>query len=380
MNRADVIVIGGGLMGSSTALNLAQQGKTVLILEKEINPCHASAVNAGGVRRLNRAIEEIPLSLAAMDLWHRIESIVGSDCGFEPVGQVRIARDHAAMAELENRVSQLRQLGFDHEKPLSADAVKRLVPAYSGPCAGGVASLEDGHALPAKTLRAFFNAAQAKGARAITRCRVADISPRANGFTVTAVDGRHFQAEAIVNCAGAWGKQMAAIIRDDLPIMPVGLSMMVTARMPRFIRPVIGIHGKTLSFKQMANGSVVIGGGHLAILDMHAEKTVIDFSKMRQSAQTVCEHFPIMQQATVVRCWAGIEGLMTDRLPVIGESPATPGMFHVCGFSAHGFQLSPMVGRVAASLVLGRKPEISLHAFRVNRFTGSPSWQTSSIL
>jgi glycine/D-amino acid oxidase-like deaminating enzyme len=79
MKRADVIIIGAGLMGSATALWLARARKKVLLLEKEHHPCHASAVNTGGVRRLNRAQAEIPLSVAAMELWHRLPSIVGSD-------------------------------------------------------------------------------------------------------------------------------------------------------------------------------------------------------------------------------------------------------------------------------------------------------------
>ena len=368
MKQADVIIIGAGLMGSATALWLARAGKKILFLEKEHAPCHASAVNAGGVRRLNRALEEIPLSVAAMELWHRLQSIVSSDCGFEPVGQVRIAPDDAAMALFEQRVNQVRTLGFQHEELVTAAEIKCLVPAYAGKCCGGIVSRDDGHASPAQTLRAFLNAACSAGAELVTRCSVVDISPAKNGFTVVSQDGRRFNSDVVINCAGAWGNRIAALVNDYLPMEPVGLSMMVTARMPRFITPVVGVHGRKLSFKQPANGTVVIGGAHRAILDMETEKTVVDFSEMKQSAATVLEHFPVMQHATVVRCWAGIEGLMRDGLPAIGESPTTPGLFHVCGFSAHGFQLSPMVGRLAADLAMGRKPDVSLAAFSVNRF------------
>ena len=371
MNRADVIIIGAGLMGSATALWLARDGKKVLFLEKEHSPCHASAVNAGGVRRLNRAFEEIPLSVAAMELWHRLPTIVGSDCEFEPVGQVRIAPDDSAMAVFEERVNQVRAMGHQHEELATAEEIECLVPAYAGRCSGGIVARDDGHAQPAKTLRAFFNAARSAGAELAARCRITEIFPGQNGFTLLSEDGRRFNSEVVVNCAGAWGGRVAALVDDHLPIKPEALSMMVTAPMPKFIKPVVGVHGRKLSFKQPANGTVVIGGAHRAILDMDQENTVMDFSEMKQSALTVLEHFPIMQQATVVRCWAGIEGMMSDGLPAIGESPTTPGLFHVCGFSAHGFQLSPMVGRVAADLAVGRKPEVSLRAFSVNRFGSS---------
>ncbi len=368
MKRSDVIVIGAGLMGSATALWLARAGKKVLLLEKEPTPCHASAVNAGGVRRLNRALEEVPLSVAAMELWHDLPSLVGSDCEFEPVGQVRIAPDDAAMTLFEQRVNQVRALGFQHEELVTATEIKRLVPAYGGRCSGGMVARDDGQASPPRTLRAFFNAAGLAGAELVTRCRIVEITPAGNGFTVVSNDGRRFQSEVVINCAGAWGNRIAALVDDYLPMEPTALSIMVTARMPRFIKAVVGVHGRKLSFKQPANGTVVIGGAHRALLDMVHEKTTMDFNEMKQSAETVLQHFPMMKSAVVVRCWAGIEGMMRDGLPAIGESPTTPGLFHVCGFSAHGFQLSPMVGRLAAALAMGQTPEVSLAAFSVNRF------------
>jgi sarcosine oxidase subunit beta len=371
MNHADVIIIGAGLMGASTALCLARAGKKVVLLEKESSACHASAVNAGGVRRLNRALEEIPISVAAMDMWARLPEIVGNDCGFQPVGQVRIAPDENAMSLFAKRVATVEGLGFFHEELVDSAEIRHLVPAYSGDCWGGIVCRLDGRALPAQTLRAFFNAACSAGAEPFTRCKVMNISHGENGFTVIAEDGRLFQSEVVINSSGAWGKKIAACFHDHLPMEPAALSMMVTARMPRFIKPVIGVHGRKLSFKQMDNGTVVIGGAHRAFLDMKKEKTVIDFSEMRKSAGTVLEHFPIMKNATIVRCWAGIEGMMSDGLPVIGESRTTPGLFHVCGFSAHGFQLSPMIGRLVASLAMGKKPELSLDAFSMDRFKNS---------
>lgn len=371
MTHADAIIIGAGLMGASTALSLARAGKTVLILEKERHPRHASALNAGGVRRLNRALEEIPLSVAAMDLWRRLPDIVGNDCGFRPVGQVRIAPDDDAMSRFGERIARVQAMGFDHEELVGPKEIEKLVPAYSGACRGAMVARGDGHAQPAQTLRAFVNAACKSGAKLFTRCRIVEVSSKGNGFCVVAQDGRRFQSEVVVNCAGAWGKNIASHVHDDVPIEPAALSMMVTARLPRFITPVVGVQGRKLSFKQMDNGTVVIGGAHRARLDMEKETTRMDFSEMRTSARTVQDCFSLMEKAVIVRCWAGIEGIMRDGLPVIDESVTTPGFFHVCGFSAHGFQLSPMVGRLAASLALGKKPELSLEGFSLNRFTAT---------
>jgi sarcosine oxidase subunit beta len=368
MSHADIIIIGSGLMGAATALFLARDGKKVALLEKERAAMHASAVNAGGVRRLNRAFEEIPISAAAAEMWPQLSEIVGDDCGFHPVGQVRIAPGEKEFGQLTERIAHVQALGFLHEELIDAKEINRLVPAYRGSCSGGIVARSDGHALPARTLKAFIRAAVAEGVRLHTQCRISHISQRKDCFGVEAADGRQFQAEAVVNCAGAWGKNIAALIGDELPLEPVALTMMVTGRMERFLTPVIGIHGHKLSFKQMENGTVVIGGGYKATLNMQTEKNIIKVSAIKKSSETVRQHFPIMKKSTIVRCWAGIEGMANDGLPIIDESPNIPGLFHVCGFSSHGFQLSPMIGRLAASLVQGKKPELSLDAFSVDRF------------
>ncbi len=367
MNQADIIIIGAGLMGAATAFNLTRCGKKVILLEKEGSGMHASAVNAGGVRRLNRAFAEIPISVAAGEMWPQLEKIIGDHCDFHPVGQIRIAPGDIEMEQLTDRVAKVKALGFRHEEIIDAAEVKKLVPAYKGSCSGGIIARTDGHALPARTLKAFVQAAIGQGVELYTKCQIVSISHEGGYFSLQASDGRQFQSETIVNAAGAWGNKIAQLAGDNLPIKPVALTMMVTGRMRHFLTPVVGIQGHKLSFKQVDNGSVVIGGGHRALLDMKTEKDIIQISEVKKSAETVRKHFPIMKRSMIVRSWAGIEGMVSDGLPVIDASPNIPGLFHVCGFSSHGFQLSPMVGVLAASLVLGKTPEYSLDAFSINR-------------
>jgi len=103
---------------------------------------------------------------------------------------------------------------------------------------------------------------------------------------------------------------------------------------------------------------------------MQQERTVIDFGELRISAQTVTSLFPMLKNVPVVRCWAGIEGMMPDQLPVIGPSPSASGVFHAFGFSAHGFQLGPVVGRIMADLVQHGRSPLPLEPFRADRFAG----------
>jgi len=117
--------------------------------------------------------------------------------------------------------------------------------------------------------------------------------------------------------------------------------LMITAPVTHFIDPVVILRSPKLSFKQFANGTVMIGGGHLARPYRDDNRSEIDWRKLADSAETVWELFPIMRNATVVRAWVGIEARMPDDIPVIGPSASAGGIYHQFGFSAHGFQLGP---------------------------------------
>lgn len=158
------------------------------------------------------------------------------------------------------------------------------------------------------------------------------------------------------------------MVGDTIPLRAEAPTMMVTKRISHFLDPVVGLASRKLSFKQMPNGCVVIGGGYRSRLDMTTEHTVIDFKELMISGQTVTDVFPLMQDVPVVRCWAGIEGIMPDQIPLIGPSPSAPGIFHAFGFSAHGFQLGPIVGKIMADLVTDGSTEFPIKPFRADRF------------
>src|ERR1700760_718893 len=130
----DVVIIGGGLHGSSAALHLARAGVRAVVIEKNYVGRHASGVNAGGVRTLSRHEAEIPLSIASLALWHRIEELVDDHCGFESHGQVRVAENEADAAVLRGRVDRLATLGYTHERWIDRDELRARVPALSHHC------------------------------------------------------------------------------------------------------------------------------------------------------------------------------------------------------------------------------------------------------
>ena len=365
--NTDVLIIGGGLMGFSTALQLSLRGIRCTVLEKDSPGRHASGVNAGGLRQLNRNPAEIPLSVAAADMWHNIESLVDSDCDTRFPGQIRVAENQADMQLLEERAAMVRTLGFEHEEIIDRDELYRLVPSLSPHCIGGLICRRDGYGRPFHALDAFRSKACSLGAKHYASTRVDGIEHTDSGWCVSTPRGI-FEAPRLVNCAGAWAGEIARTLGERVPLQPGAPMLMITERLPRFIEPVIGAASRKLSFKQMQNGTLLIGGAHMAKLDLAHHRSEMDWAKLAVSARTVMALFPQLKNVRIVRTWAGIEGFMPDHLPVVGPSSIHPDAWHAFGFSAHGFQLSPVIGKIISQLILDGKTDLPIDAFSIRRF------------
>lgn len=369
----DAVVVGGGIHGCSTALHLAKKGLSVLVIEKNTVGRHASGVNAGGVRLLMRDIPEIPLSMAAMERWFNLESLLGPQlaqtCHFVgDVGQIGVAGDAREMAWCERRVGELRALGYGFEQLLSRDEIRKLLPGVSDLCVGGIISRRDGAANPARTTRAFRLRAEELGVEFIEGVRVTGLQQSGNRWVLETSAGPR-KSQVVVNCGGAWANEFARHAGDELPCEAVALTLMVTARLPKFLDTVVVGIDRTLSFKQTESGTVVIGGGVPAIADMANETSETVADRMVESASTVLDFFPQLRNATIVRTWGGLEALTPDLLPIIGPSQRASGIWHAFGFSAHGFQLAPIVGSVLADLIVEGTTTCSIDAFSPTRFS-----------
>lgn len=367
--NTDVLIIGGGLMGSSTALQLAMRGCRSIVLDKDNPGRHASGVNAGGLRQMNRDPLEIPLTVEAAKMWRTIADLVDSDCDARFPGQIRVAENERDAEKLRQRAALTASLGYRHEEIIDRDELYRLVPALAPHCVGALICREDGYARPYHALTAFRLKAQSLGVDYRNKTQVLSIEQKGDGWLVGTSSGT-FQAPILVNCAGAWADKIAAALGEAVSLTPKAPMMMVTERLPHFIDPVIGAASRKLSFKQMQNGTLLIGGAHLAKLDFSAERTDIDWHKLAQSARTVMALFPQLKEVRIVRAWAGVEAFMPDNIPVIGPSTTVANAYHAFGFSAHGFQLSPVVGRILSQLIVDGRSALPIEPFHIGRLLG----------
>ena len=365
--KTDVLIIGGGLMGFSTALQLALRGVRSIVLEKDSPGRHASGVNAGGLRQLNRHPAEIPLSVAAAEMWQNIDSLLDNDCDTHFPGQIRIAENDEDMFQLEQRADMVAGLGFQHEEIIGSQELYSLLPALVTGCKGGLICRNDGYARPFHALDAFRRKACSLGAQYHSSTRVDEIDHTSKGWTLITSNGE-YQAPVLVNCAGAWAGNIAKQLDEPVPLQPAAPMLMISERLPHFIDPVVGAANRKLSFKQMQNGTLMIGGAHMAELNFEKQSTKMDWEKLVTSAETVVALFPHLKDVRIVRTWAGIEAFMPDNIPVIGRSSSNENAYHAFGFSAHGFQLSPVVGKIIAELITGGESELPIESFSIKRF------------
>lgn len=367
---SDVIVIGGGFHGVSSAFHLARRGAKVNVLESEYCARHASGVNAGGVRTLGRHFAEVPLARASLKIWHELSDLIGEDGTFVPSGQIEVAETQQELDVQRQRVAELSALGFRHERMVDAQQVREIVPGISHHIVGGIWVKDDGHAIPYRAVTAFLRAAQRLGTEIHEATPAQTIARIGNQWHVTTPRGV-FSAPWLVNAAGAWAGDFAAQAGDTVPMKPGGLMLMITQRVPHFINPVLGAAVRPLSFKQFANGTVLIGGGLRCGLDMERRHGEVDFLKLSASARTVVDLFPHLAGINVVRAWAGVEAFMPDEIPVISMGCHAPQLVHVFGFSAHGFELGPIGGQIVSELVTDGCSSQQIKAFSINRFKRS---------
>ena len=366
-NESDVLIIGGGLHGSSSAFHMARRGVNVTVLEADYVGRHASGVNAGGVRTLGRPLPEIPLALMSRAIWHDIVDTIGDDCGFVASGQLKIAETEAELDECRERVALLEAHGFTHEKIIDRETVLELEPALTPHVTGGIWVERDGYALPFRTTTAFRLAAERHGAVFHEGTPVTRIEQKGERWFAHTPSGV-FSAAKLVVTAGAWAGELSEQVGEPVPVHPEGLMLMVTHRAAPFCRATLGATGRPLSFKQFDNGTVVIGGKLIGIADLPGRHGEVDFARLVKSANTVVDLFPHLRNLGINRAWAGVEAFTDDSLPVISPSRRASNLTYSFGYCGSGFQLGPACGKLVSELVLDGVASLPLDAFAIDRF------------
>lgn len=367
--ETDVAVLGGGIQGAATALHLRRLGLRVVLLERGPIGAQASGVNFGNVRQQGRSLLELPLAGLARESWGRLAELIGEDGEFSPTGNLYCAYDDATAEKLESFARAAADYGLAVEL-FGPNELTRRWPWLSGEVKLGSFTAEDGHANPRLVAPAFARAAGAAGAEVLEGVEVVELGHDGAMFRLAAGDGTTIAAERLLNAAGAWGDAIARRFGEAVPLEARAPQLAVTEPAPYFMDPTVAASGEVY-MRQVARGNVVYGGRYRGLADTETvraqarpENTLAQFRLARRLV-------PALAQLSIVRVWCGIEGYTPDELPVMGPSRTTDGLYHAFGFSGHGFQLGPGVGRAMAELIASGRSPVDLSAFAVDRFHGA---------
>jgi sarcosine oxidase subunit beta len=368
-----VLIIGGGLVGCATAWHLAKAGARVIVVEAGELNAGASGQNAGSLHfQLERRFIEnggeltdqvartIELNATAVKEWRGLEAELATDLHLSLNGGLMVAETAAEVALLEAKVRWEEAAGLPSRLIDGAQA-RALCPALSPSIVAADYLRDEGHADPRAVTPTFAAAARAAGAEIRTRTALVGITRvGATQFDATLVSGSAHSIERvdqIAIAAGGWSAGIASLVNVQLPLLPVGLQMNVTARAPPLLNHLIQHVGKRLSMKQAAAGNLLLGGGWPALLaqrdggfDLSRRPTLIPTSlvgNLRAAIDTV----PQVAHLALIRCWTGMTTNGVDELPIVGEIPRVRGCYVAVGGSA--FTLGPTFARSLARAMSG---------------------------
>lgn len=373
--HSDVLIIGGGLMGATTAFFLQHQhGLRVTLLERELIGRQASGTNFGNVRRQGRVLEQLPLANRAHAVWGRVKALLGEDLEFAPLGHLRVCYTTAQADKLEHYTRDARPLGLDLEM-FSAAMLRQRYGFFSPEVVAGSLSPLDGHANPRLAGPAFGRAARRAGAQVLENQEVIHIEKEADGFAAHTANGQVFRASQLLVASGAWSGRLAEAFGEPVPMQARGPQMGVTEPVPYAIGPSIGvstpIEEEGLYFRQITRGNIVFGGGLKGPASTDTIRAYVEPDNVLRQMRELRRFVPALARLQLIRVWSGIEGYVGDARPVMGPSARVPGLHYAFGFNGEGFAISLGVGETMAELMATGRTTTPIEAFSIGRFAST---------
>ena len=426
--RADVVIIGGGIVGTTTAWFLARQGIQVVLCEKGHIAGEQSGRNWGWVRVEGRDVREIPMMLDAFKTWDSFHEETGEDLGFVRRGCLFAARTDKEMAAFGDWVEVANDHGIE-SRLLSADEIGQHVQGAAIAWKGGVITENDGRAEPQKAAPAFARAAATKGATILTSCAVRGLETEGGKVSAVVTEHGTIKTSTVLCAAGAWSSLFCRSLGIALPQLKVRGVVARTGPCDGVLEG--NLFDSKLGIRRREDGGYTVAHGavlhhpitpstfrwtfkylpalmkEIKVLRLSFGReffeewrqprswsldSVSPFEKTRvldpQPGDNVVRGirrnmdaiFPQLADTPIVESWAGMVETTPDVVPVIDSSEALPGLHIATGFSGHGFGLGPGAGKAAAAMLTGGEPDFDIKPLRLNRFfDGSPIELLSAI-
>ena len=369
-DRAEVVIVGGGVMGASAAFHLAEAGVTdVLLLEADQLSCGSTSKSAGGVRLQFSDAINIALALRSMDAFEKFGARPGAEIGLQQVGYLFLLTDPADVTAFEKNTALQNSMGVPSRMISAAEAGQLSTLANVDDVLAASVCMRDGHATPDAVVLGYATAARAMGVSIATQCRVTGIDVVDGEISAVQTTRGTVATSTVICVAGAWSPGVAALCGVDLPVQPVARPIWYTEPMPTRPARVPMTIDFTTGFYFHTEGPGLLFG--MADPD---QPPGFD-SPMRPDwleivGDVVAHRAPALLDVGIAGGWHGFYETTPDHNALIGEAAEVSRFIYATGFSGHGFLLGPAVGEVLRDLVLGRTPPVDVSGFDVARFLG----------
>ena len=364
---AEIIIIGGGIIGASIACHLALKGaKDVVLLEKAMLGEGSTAKCVGGIRTQFSTEINIRFSLESIKTWDLFAEIADVDLGFKKVGYLFLATTKDEWTVFQANAHLQRTFNIPVEL-LSPEEIQHRWPYLrADDLQGGTFCPWDGYAGPYEALSGFIKTARRKGVKIHEGTEVQQILQGRGKITGVRTSAGDISTPIVINAAGPHAAQVGEMAGVEVPVKPFRRQIFFTAPFPWIadsIPLVIDFH-RGWYFRREGKG-LLLSGPKDDFPSFHVD---VDYDAMVEVAENSIYRVPLMEKAEITRGWAGSYEISPDNHAILGESPGRAGFFLANGFSGHGFQHSPAVGRVMADLILGEKAFVDVSALSVERF------------
>ncbi|MCM1988210.1 NAD(P)/FAD-dependent oxidoreductase [Oceanirhabdus seepicola] len=370
MNRsADVVIIGGGIIGCSIAYNLAKKGKkNISVIEKNYLASGATGRCGAGVRQQWGTIMNCRLAKESVKFFEtaKEELQYDRDIEFKQEGYLIVASTTKEDEQFKKNVRLQKSLGIPVDYITSKEA-KTIVPYLNTEkIISATYCSKDGHLNPFLVTDAYAKAAKRLGVSIYTDTEVTGIKTKNNKIESVITNKGEIFTEVVVNAAGGYSKEIGNMVGVELPVYSERHQILVTEPVAPIQKPMVMSFSLNIYCQQTPHGSFIMGRGDSN--ELKDFRTTSSWQFLDEMSKTVTELLPPLGKLRVIRQWAGLYNITPDKQPILGPVKEIEGFYQAIGYSGHGFMLAPMTGLLLAEQILGEKTTIDVSTLDKDRF------------
>jgi sarcosine oxidase subunit beta len=367
IKKADIVIIGGGVVGCSIAYNLAKLGaKNIILLEKNTLSSGATGRCGAGIRQQFGTKMNCILARESIKIFENLSQELEYDIELNQGGYLILAYTEKEVNQFKKNVALEQSLNIK-ARFITVEEAKEIVPPLNTEdILAATFCPTDGHANPFKTNFAYAEAAERLGVKIYTFTEVKEIETENHKIVAVNTDKGKVLTPIVVNAAGGYSGIIGKMVGVDLPVYSQRHQILITEPLDPLFRPMLMSFSRNFYCQQTPHGSIIMGFG-----DPNERKDG-DIGSSWQFAQEMAQKMtavlPLLKEVSMIRQWAGLYNMSPDAQPILGEHPQIEGFYMAIGFSGHGFMLAPITSKLIAELILKRKTSLPIEKLEIGRF------------